>query len=564
MASIWQELQQRNVVKVAIALPDWFARVVLLLLTIGFPFALIVSWAFDAKTAEPSGKGKPLAIGLLAITAVAAVVIFLGFDEEAPATAEPEQSIAAVEAAREVLPNSVAVLLCDNLSPNPDDAYFSASIHEEILNQLVKISSLNVIARTSVLKYVDSGLAIPEIAGELNVGAVMECSVRFAGTAIMVTAQLIDPATDSHLWSDTYPGDLSDLSEVFAMQADIAMNIANALQAEFSAAEQARIGSEATDSAEAYTLYLKAISSSGGERGRFLTAAIALDPEFALAHVFRATSIVGALRFGIGNRARLKPIAVEAAEKALWIDPTLAAAHLAIAGVHELDWQRVAAETAYQKALALSPNDPAVASAFARFKRMTGEFPEAIRLNQIAVRLDPNTRVHWQQLGVTYLHAGEVDAAIPALRNALALEPDNVGGANSELANAFLAKGDLAAATEALRDVDDGTFNSSNPTANAWRAMAYERLNLPSDAERFARRAEELVGESPTGSVTLATAYVAIGEYDKAYGELERAADSPELVETNAIVELKANRWGHPVLNEPRFVEVLSRLGFQD
>ena len=111
-------------------------------------------------------------------------------------------------------------------------------MHEEILNQLVKLRNLNVIARTSVLQYANAPPSISQIAEELNVGAVMECSVRYAGDAILVTAQLIDPETNSHLWDNTYPGDLGDLSTVFAMQADIAMNIGSAVGAEFSLAEQ--------------------------------------------------------------------------------------------------------------------------------------------------------------------------------------------------------------------------------------------------------------------------------------------------------------------------------------
>lgn len=127
-----------------------------------------------------------------------------------------------------VLPNSVAVLPFENLSPAPENAYFAAGIHEEILNQLVKLRNLSVISRTSVVRHTDSDLSIPEIANELNVETVMEGSVRYAGERVRISAQLIDADTDEHLWSDVYGRDFSD---VFAIQADIAMNIANALQA---------------------------------------------------------------------------------------------------------------------------------------------------------------------------------------------------------------------------------------------------------------------------------------------------------------------------------------------
>jgi TolB-like protein len=611
MASIWEELKRRNVVKVAVAYaivgwlliqivatvlpvfeaPDWIARVFTFFAVLGFPVALVIAWAYELT---PDGIERTISVAasesiarktgrkleLVTVGALILALVFVVYNYVLVAP-EPEAAIAdtatpVVEATAEnaaltpaddaggVLPNSVAVLLCDNLSPNPDDAYFAASIHEEILNQLVKISSLNVIARTSVLQYAEDPLPIPDVARELNVGAVMECSVRFAGTAIMVTAQLIDPETNSHLWSDTYPGDLSDLSAVFEMQADIAMNIANALRAEFSLAEQERLGKQATVSAEAYTVYLKAINADNGSgRMQLLNEAIALDSEFALAYAVRARTLAGWMRFGLGRRTEMEQGVIDNAETALSIDPDLVEARLALAAVHELNWQRVAADKAYREAFELNPNDPTVANAFAGFKRSAGEYPEAIRLGQIAVRLDPNTRNLWHQLGVTYLHAKDSDAAFRALQNALALEPDHPAS-TSELGRYYFAQGDLAAATEALLAIDGAFDGSGVPVLFAWRALDYERVGLHADAERHFARVEELVGASSTGNLSLATAYIAIHEYDKAYDEIERAIDGEGSLETNAAIELKVNRWEHPVLNEPRFVELRDKLGFQD
>jgi adenylate cyclase len=607
MASVWGELKRRNVVKVGVAYaivawllieisatllpafeaPDWILRVVVLLVGIGFVLAIILSWAFEltpqgvVRTDDvPESESVTSETGQkLNYLIIAALVLALGFvvvdnyvlDNSGEAAVDNKTTAVdatlLAEESTGVLPNSVAVLLCDNLSPNPDDAYFAASIHEEILNQLVKISSLNVIARTSVLQYADAALPIPQIAKELNVGAVMECSVRFAGTAIMVTAQLIDPKTNSHLWSDTYPGDLSNLSQIFAMQADIAMNIANALRAEYSSAEQDRLGTQATVSAEAYTIYLRAMNTVNGlNRMALLDEAIALDPEFALAHASKARTLVSWIRFGFGGsagRAQQEPAAVESAEKALSIDPTTVTARLALAGVHVLNWRQSAAENAFNEAFQLNPNDPTVASAYARFKRVAGENPEAIRLGEISVKLDPNSETLWHQLAVSYLHAKENDAAYRALQNALALGAESLG-TYAELGMYYLSQGELAAATEAFRQADAGTMATALPSTNAWRAMGYERVGVPEDAQRFFDRVVELVGPNSTGSVSLATAYVAVHEYDKAYDELERAINRTEPLEINATFELKANRWDHPALNEPRFVELRSQLGFQD
>ena len=189
----------------------------------------------------------------------------------------------ATQGAREVLANSVAVLPFANLSPNADDAYFAQGIHEEVLNQLAKLDALSVIARTSVLRYADGKTSLPDIARELNVQTVMEGSVRYAGDNVRITAQLIDPKTGTQLWSDAYQRKFDD---IFAIQADIAMNIANALRAEFSIEEQREIERPLTTSPEAYALYLQTRTGRRRPRRRLklLERAIALDPSFAAAY----------------------------------------------------------------------------------------------------------------------------------------------------------------------------------------------------------------------------------------------------------------------------------------
>ena len=160
----------------------------------------------------------------------------------------------------DVLPNSVAVLPFENLSLDPENAFFAAGIHESTLNQLAKIRDLTVIARTSVLQYAVDPPPIPEIAAALKVEMVMEGSVRYANDRVLITAQLIDGRTGAHLWSDEYNRGLAD---IFAVQAEIAAAIAMALEAEFSTTEQNDIERPLTDSPEAYALYLKALAAVG-------------------------------------------------------------------------------------------------------------------------------------------------------------------------------------------------------------------------------------------------------------------------------------------------------------
>jgi TolB-like protein len=373
--SFWGELKRRNVVKAGIAYlvvawllaqvvqlvlptfnaPEWTVQTIIFLLILGFPVVLIIAWAFEItpegvkltanlprseSTTSVTGQRLNYLVTVLLVLAV----VFMAIDRyvleggRAPsadsraavpspdATNEISAPAGAVDLDANVLPNSVAVLPFTNLSSNPEDAFFAAAIHEEILNQLAKLSSLRVIARTSVMQYVDTTKTIPEIARELNVEAVMEGSVRYAGNSILVTAQLIDPKTGLHLWSETYPGDRSDVSTQFAMQADIAMNIANALEAEFSPAEQERIELLPTKSSEAYDLYLAArslnVPASLDDALLAIDNALRIDPNFADAWALKSALHSSRTIVVPGDQiAKELQASIDAAARALDIDP---------------------------------------------------------------------------------------------------------------------------------------------------------------------------------------------------------------------------------------------------
>jgi TolB-like protein len=334
--SFWAELGRRNVYKVGVAyaivawllaqvasvfapalsLPQWVTPFVVFLLILGFPIALTLAWAYEVT---PEGIKRTRQVPLensirhvagqkLNYIVTGLLVVAVGFiaadyyllrdtpTENAAAAArvaEPTPAgVTAVdsgttESARPI----VAVLPFDNLSPNPDDAYFASGLHEEILHQLEKLDAIKVISRTSVMRYAENRPAIPQIAADLDADAVMEGSVRYAGDRILVTAQLIDPATDTHLWSQTYPGDLSDLEQIFAIQADIAMNVANALEAELSPEERTSLARIPTASRDAYELYLASIDAmrfDGARAMEQIERALELDPGFAEAWAQKA------------------------------------------------------------------------------------------------------------------------------------------------------------------------------------------------------------------------------------------------------------------------------------
>ena len=353
MASVWGELKRRNVVKVAVAYavvgwllievastvlptfeaPQWVLQTITFVIILGFPLALVLSWIFDftptgveRTDSQPRFEGAANVSGRkLDFAIIGALVLGLGFVVVDNYVLE-DNSGEPSEVATNVLPNSVAVLPFENLSPDPDNAYFAAGIHDTILNELAKLRNMNVIARTSVLPYADGQTPIPDIARELNVGTVMEGTVQYAEGRILVTAQLIDPETSAHLWSDNYDREFAD---IFAIQSDIAMNIANALEAEFSLEEQESIERIPTQSPAAYALYLQGLSAATAESFySFINQAVAVDPQFALAYAQRAVlntyDLVGA-GFGLApdEALELERSIYEDAERARSIDPTL-------------------------------------------------------------------------------------------------------------------------------------------------------------------------------------------------------------------------------------------------
>ena len=292
-----------------------------------------VAWVANSMTPT---AGKKLLYPVTALAVLAVALMAIDRDGYAPRSTT----------------GRIAVLPCDDLSPDPNDSYFAAGIHEELLNRLVQIRNLRVISRSSVLQYADNRPPIPQIGADLGVDTIMECSVRYNGDQVMLTVQLIDAATDEHLWSQSYPGDMSDLHSLYEIQADIATNVADALRVEFFDEELAQIKQAPTDSPEAHDFYLASVvdTSSIERKIELLEQALELDPEFIDAWMQKAFLHMLLAGFMTGDEsAAAHAAALEAANRALDLDPNSGEAHAMLAVYHgqlgdwmnsEIEWRR--------------------------------------------------------------------------------------------------------------------------------------------------------------------------------------------------------------------------------
>lgn len=613
--SFWGELRRRNVVRVAVAyaivgwiliqiadtffpalrLPEWTVTFVAALLILGFPVALLLSWAYEltpqgmvrTENVTLSESSTKVANRKLDLSIIALLLFALGFVaidqyvleeqeaevfvQEAPLGVEPATDNSASreqEGRRDVLPHSVAVLPLENMSPNPDNAYFAAGMHEEILNQLAKLRNLNVISRTTMMQYADQRKPLPEIARELNVETVMEGSVRYANGRILVTVQLIDPETDAHLWADSYPGDLSD---VFAIQADIAMNVANALEAEFSPQEQARIEQVPTDSPEAYALFLRAFEANDWNVGReLLQRAIAVDPEFALAYAMLAVNqaflLINTDLFSAmppDQRAELETLSRQNALQAIEIDPNARNAYTALGVLAWTSWRWTEADDAFARTIETTPNNVGAWGPYGFLLSYLGRHEEAIALGERALELspdNPNAGFYGYQLA----YAGDYAAATDVLERAIAASPANVLD-RVWLAYMEIASGNPEAATTQLefseRLADSNRLATLLP---AW-TYGYGRAGRAQDAERIFREIQQAADDGALhGAGGWAMAYLGIGDQERALEWLEVGAEKAANHERDEgfyqLMNLKMNVTNDPLLEQPEFVAVLNRI----
>jgi TolB-like protein/Tfp pilus assembly protein PilF len=450
-----------------------------------------------------------------------------------------------VEAAAETR-KSLAVLPFENLSLDPENEFFTDGMHDEIIAHLSRIADLKVISRTSVMEYKGRSENLRTIAEQLEVTNILEGTVRRANGRVRITTQLIDALADEHLWTEVYDRSLSD---VFAVQSDVAQQVAAALRAELTAAERERIEEIPTDNLEAYEFYLRGMGyyrRPGWAAEKYRSAqrmweqAVDLDPSFALAHVW--LSIVHSLIYFFGHdhtEERLR-LARAAADRALELDPDLPEGHLAL-GHYFYRGFRAYDQALEELAVAEQglPGDAELLSARGYIYRRQGKWEEAIANLQRAAELDPRDASLFLELGWTHGFLRRYDEAERYYDKALAVEPEYELAVYARAQNRYWRDGDL----EPLR-----AFVSAYPDAHSRRRWL-EVLNrdYPAALDALSQVEDEIIVEYfDYGPKSL---FSGLTHLYAGQAELARAAfDSARVLLEAAVSERPDDQWRHQSL----------------
>ena len=582
--SLIAELKRRNVFRVSVAylalgwivtqvtstvapmlhLPPWIGPVVLWIGVIGFPFVVMFSWIYELtpeglkRESEVDRAGSithhtARRLDYVVIALLVAAIGLFAFREfrpvaDAPVTIVARTTPAAAPAAADV-DRSVAVLPFVDMSAGKDQEFFADGISEELLNLLAKVPQLRVIARTSSFSFKGKDVDIAEIARKLNVANVLEGSVRKSGDKLRITAQLIRASDSSHLWSQTYDREMTD---VFAVQDEIAAAVVEQLKVTLlGTAPKARV----TDP-KAYRLFLQArelgrqYSAAGFEQAIALyKQALAIDPSYAPAWNGLANVYFGQMDLGLMTIEQGLPLGLEAVNKALEHDPSFAPAYGQIAlfeGLIERDY--AAAARHLEQGLALDPANLEVIGFASVVARRLGRMDLAIALAEYVLSRDPVNVDAYDSLGHAYRYSGRLDDSVAAFRKVLSLAPDS-GWERTALGNVLLQKGDAKAALAEYQKEPIEVFRLGG------LAAAYHALGRKDESDAaFAELRKKYPDVKP---FAMAVDLASRGDVDGAFEMLEKAARMQDIDLGAAAV--------YPTLavlhDDPRWLPFLRKLG---
>jgi TolB-like protein/Tfp pilus assembly protein PilF len=454
---------------------------------------------------------------------------------------------------------SLAVLPLKNLSGDPTQEYLADGMTEALIGRLSAIHDLRVISRTSVMRFKNPQLSVPDIARVLGVDAIVEGSVMREGNRIRVTAQLIRGATDEHFWSETYDRELRDALD---LQSELAQTVAEKVEVTVTGEEHERLAAARQVAPDVYDSYSKgefALNKSNSKVEfeasiQYFEDAIRGDPTFAPAYVglANAYSNLGTVFIG-GLPEETRPRVNDSAEKALEIDPNLAEAHVLLAEVKQEQWHWADAEAEYKRALELNPNSAAAHEGLALWLACQGRTDEAVAWAERGRELDP-LAVSFEDFGWTLFQTRHYDRGIHELRAALVVRPDDLG-ALTDLGFVLIANNQPGDGIPVLEKAISISDRSPGPMGVLIRAYAHagrrgDALRLLAELKRRRK-----TGYVPAGAFV--NAYLGLGENEEAFAWLEQAYKE----QSNMLQFVKVHPYFDPIHGDPRFADLVRRVG---
>ncbi|MBO3116159.1 tetratricopeptide repeat protein [Winogradskyella sp. DF17] len=563
----WRELKRRNVIKAGIAylvvawlitqvlsivfpafdVPPYFLKAALILLLIGFPIWLVFSWIYEltpdgikktedippssSLTSQTGNKLNKLIIFTLTLAII--VLIYDRFSNKPVNVVDYGDK-------------SIAVMAFADMSPLKDHEYFSDGISEELLNILARIKDLKVISRTSSFSYKDKNATATEIGKDLDVSYILEGSIRKAGNTVRITTQLINTKDGSHVWSNTYD---RTLDSIFKIQDDIAQEVSNQL-------ESSLLGKRPNlykPKVEAYNLYLQArhFTNQNTKEG-YITAedlinqSLAIDSSYAeawdaLAHIHNN----GVYNFNIGNSAEKIYQGIEAAEKALQLNPDLAEAYTTLGSLQNKVWRFEESLKNMNIAVELQPNNAVILGTAALYT--LGDLEKSVALIQQAIANDPLIYTNYFNLGFTYYRLGKLDKALSAFNTYSKYYP------NSQILHymksiVYLAQNKTEKALEEIKQETHPFFSLYG------RNYIYFAIGETAKADKLFE--EFLEKESETDPANVADLYAFRGNHDKAFEFLEKAV----AIKDPVLLEVLTYPASRTMSNDPRWKNLIKKI----
>jgi len=564
LVGAWLLTQVASTVLPMFGAPDWLPRSIVLLLAIGFVPALIFSWVFELtpqglkrdEDVAPEESIAPQTARRMNRMIIAVLVLALGYfavDKFVFAlrrVSSPNDPSSAINA------KSIAVLPFDNLSRDPDNAYFCEGVQDEILTRLAKVADLKVISRTSTQHFKSAPDNLPQIAKQLGVAHIVEGSVQKSNDQVRVNVQLINAMTDAHLWAETYDRKLTD---IFTVESEIAKTIADTLQARLTGSEKNSIAKTPTVDPEAYELYLRgkffAEKRTGADLRKsieYYDQSIAKDPSYPLAYVGLADSHLLLTAYGAISTKEAASPARAALKKALALDDSLAQAHASsgLLANLELDLNRAISEL--ERAIQLNPNYATAHHWIALPLMAIGQSDRAIVEGKRAIELDPLSLICNADLAWVYFNARRYDETEAQARKTLEMDP-RFYVAHYYLGEALQFKGKL---TDATAEYQKSFESNNDPFSLAMLGQACARQGKTDEAQKILARLREQAKSQYISPYAFAVVLTALGDKARAIDELEHNYD-----DTGFYISLiKVDPLFDDLRGDPRFEALVQKI----